>query len=791
MLDLSFALKAPVVEALGWTLLHSLWQGAVVMLVLAVILGLTKDRQAHTRYGFSVAALSLMLFWSVLTFFNHYQHPSSLDLSGKELIVTEIEETFESAIVIREVPQAAESSLPFSWWAGWERVEAFMHAHGRLIAAAWLLGSLLFFLKWLGSLLYLHRVRRSSLNSVSGRWQRQLDKLARSMGILKPVLLVESVRVHTPMVLGHLKPIILLPVGMLTGMAPQQLEAILIHELAHVRRHDYYVNLVQSALEVMYFYHPAYWWISARIKDEREHCCDDIAVAVCGNAVTYARALNAVQSWNQPQEGPSLALAALGRKNHLLHRIKRLITPERSNERTYVAGKVVLSFLLLLSVWGLIWLDGVPEARAEEQDVASDWSFSIDMPEPVAPLAPLPPRPPAKPVPPLEPLAPNSPRGLVMPGLQYSKRLGQVFVDSPGGPYIYQFSPSEGGGGDFQFEFRFGQEDAQAFEEAYAEALRELERAHTEAMSHRHALREQIEQTKHKAEEVRSRGMRSEAYDESIRLMLKEFAMQEDEALRRAEEALALQEELMSTWGAQFQRSMGAAESYTWEWKTNEPREWDGSCDCKDDEARTQPINSVDELVAIFERRFQQQSQNYEEDAQVRVQRAEEVRQRLAELEQEQALHEQEAQLRQQERALHMQEQALRERERGLQREEAFRQRAEEKQEEQRRMEREQRAMEREQRAMLQEMERVKRDMEATHRDMEGRFQAMSKDLRENLEADGLVRSDEQDVTLQLNGDGMRVNGRRLNERQYLKYKNMLENHGFQVSPGSSIAFDF
>src|SRR5438045_2418615 len=116
-------------------------------------------------------------------------------------------------------------------------------------------------------------------------------RLAARLRVNRPVRLLQSALVHVPAVLGCVRPVILLPASALTGLTPLQLEALLAHELAHVRRYDYLVNLVQSVIETLLFYHPAVWWISARVRDEREHCCDDLAVAVCGDPHFYASAL--------------------------------------------------------------------------------------------------------------------------------------------------------------------------------------------------------------------------------------------------------------------------------------------------------------------------------------------------------------------------------------------------------------------------------------------------------------------------------------------------------------------
>ena len=162
------------------------------------------------------------------------------------------------------------------------------------------------------------------------------------------VQLLESTRVAVPMAVGWLRPAILLPVTALTGLPSDQLEAILAHELAHTRRYDYLVNLIQSAVETLLFYHPAVWWVSGRIRVEREHCCDDQAVAACGDRVLYARALAALEE----QRGSGWRLAPSARDGSLLARVRRLLGVSAPVERSAggLAGTLAMAVVVLLGI---------------------------------------------------------------------------------------------------------------------------------------------------------------------------------------------------------------------------------------------------------------------------------------------------------------------------------------------------------------------------------------------------------------------------------------------------------
>ena len=177
-------------------------------------------------------------------------------------------------------------------------------------------------------------------------WAESLARLKDRLRIDRPVRLLGSIRLQVPVVVGWLRPVILLPVTALTGLPSDQLEAILAHELAHIRRYDYLVNLVQSVVETLLFYHPAAWWISGRVRAEREHCCDDWAVEVCGDRLTYARALAAIEE----QRTAGWLLAPSARDGSLLDRVRRLlgVAPAQERPASGLAGTLALAAVALL-----------------------------------------------------------------------------------------------------------------------------------------------------------------------------------------------------------------------------------------------------------------------------------------------------------------------------------------------------------------------------------------------------------------------------------------------------------
>jgi GWxTD domain-containing protein len=213
-------------------------------------------------------------------------------------------------------------------------------AAGVCIVCVWQLGG------WISA----RRLRRRGVCCAPEHWQKQLARLSARLRLARPVQLLESCLADTPLVLGHFRPVILMPIGLLTRLPAGQIEAILLHELAHIRRHDYLVNLVQRSVEALLFYHPAVWWISGVIRAERENCCDDVVVAMSGDAHEYAVALAALEQNRWPHNEP--AIAATG--GSLVKRIHRLLYPKQPNgpwTPLFAAAILLTGVTVTLTAW--------------------------------------------------------------------------------------------------------------------------------------------------------------------------------------------------------------------------------------------------------------------------------------------------------------------------------------------------------------------------------------------------------------------------------------------------------
>ena len=254
-------------EVAGMTIVHFLWQGTVVAAAVALVLAMLDRRGARERYAVSLAGMIAMLAAPVITFYTVFR-------SGGEA---------SGAIPGDLAMPEAMSALS---------LEQFLAPLLPWIAVFWLTGAATLQLRLLIQWMTVQQLRRSARSESPERWQFMVDELRRRLGISRAVKIAESALVAVPSVAGSLRPIILMPAGVMSALTPAMLRGIIAHELAHIRRHDYAVNLLQNVFESLLFFHPAVWWLSHRIRVEREFCCDDLALAHCGDRAEYARALH-------------------------------------------------------------------------------------------------------------------------------------------------------------------------------------------------------------------------------------------------------------------------------------------------------------------------------------------------------------------------------------------------------------------------------------------------------------------------------------------------------------------
>ena len=360
-------------QRVGWALIHFLWQGAAVALLLAVALGLLRNRSAQARWVLSCAALALMAVLPVATgLMVSVESPGRQGLApaagtadGIPAPPSKLADPAVGSVsfpppglardpgAVRATPPAVQPAA-----VSWPRqLRGAIQPTLPWAILAWLSGVTLMSVWHLGGWLAVRRMKRLGTRPVAPAILEVLARLLPRLRIRRPVRLLESVRVAVPLVLGWLRPVILLPVGALTGLTPQQLEAILAHELAHIRRWDSLVLALQAVMETLLFYHPAVWWVSRRIRQESEQCCDDLAVGICGDRRGYAHALAKVAEFGS--RGPALAAGATGGK--LLPRIRRLLgagrpAPACKKSIAWLVGGMAL--LVPVILW-LAWLSSL------------------------------------------------------------------------------------------------------------------------------------------------------------------------------------------------------------------------------------------------------------------------------------------------------------------------------------------------------------------------------------------------------------------------------------------------
>jgi len=300
------------VDLAGMALLHFMWQGTLIGAAAALLLQLLRGRSPQTRYAVACGALLMMLATPAITAVTLARAPGPRRLpsptTATRSFIPALPVPLDGARVDANRESVSHVSDTGTSWL-------------RIVVAIWMIGVVALFTRVAGAWWSVRNLQRGSMAAAPSRFQARAQHLASRLGLHRMLRVVDSIDVDTPTVVGWLKPVILLPVAALANLTPEQVDAILAHELAHIRRHDFLVNLVQIAAETGLFYHPAVWWVSSRIRAEREHCCDEIATSVCRDAIAYAEALVELEQWRT--DTAPLALTATG--GPLLIRIRRIL----------------------------------------------------------------------------------------------------------------------------------------------------------------------------------------------------------------------------------------------------------------------------------------------------------------------------------------------------------------------------------------------------------------------------------------------------------------------------------
>ncbi len=370
-----------IAYALGWTVVHSIWQGLAIGMLIATLFWVLKHKSPRLRYYLGMFALLLMTVVSALTFLNLYEAAEWSVESLRQ--VSPLLDNIGLGQVNEEV------SLTTI-----KQIELFVSGHTNGIVLFWMLGVLFFALKLLGGYLYLIFMRKHSEALNLLRLNTLLLSIQQKLKIKRQIHLANSDFIQSPMVIGCLKPLVLFPVGLVNQLSMKELESILAHELAHIYRLDYLSNILQSIVEVLFYYHPVVWWISASVREEREASCDDIAVSIGGDPLLYAKSLLALQEY--AQKPPILALSFTGKKKLLLNRVQRILNhPQNKNN---IMEKLSIMFLLFIMLSVMSMSKAEKTAFSESNTpVPVDSYFNVLQGDTIPPSPPTPPSPPSPP----------------------------------------------------------------------------------------------------------------------------------------------------------------------------------------------------------------------------------------------------------------------------------------------------------------------------------------------------------------------------------------------------------
>jgi bla regulator protein BlaR1 len=323
-------------HALGATLFHSLWLGVILALLAGLVMFTTRKASATMRYNLLTICLALFVVAISVTFYKELQRP--IDATQSNIV-------HQTGINLPTVitNQPAISNVQHDMYSGLNKVLILWNAYAYQIVLIWFLIICGKSIQLVVGLNGVYHLRNHKTYAAGKKWDEKLTELAGKLCLSQPVKLMQSGIAQVPMVVGHFKPLILIPLGLINGLSNAEVEAILSHELAHIKRKDYLVNLLQSFIEIVFFFNPAVLWVSQLIKTEREHCCDDLAIACVNDRKNYVQALIVCQEFKQ--RAPAYAMAVTGRKGSLLHRASRMLF--NTNSTLNKMEKTILTIALV------------------------------------------------------------------------------------------------------------------------------------------------------------------------------------------------------------------------------------------------------------------------------------------------------------------------------------------------------------------------------------------------------------------------------------------------------------
>ena len=346
-----------IAKAISWMLIHSLWLGLIAAIFAGIVIISTGRSNPRLRYNLLCSLFAVYLFSVVITFIIQVNvAEEKLPIFSAVPAISSVSESGNSVSTIAPGKINAENFI--------DRFVAYFNANASMVVLIWAIFFIGKSIKLFGGIYYTHRIKTLKVRQPDRSWREKILKLSNILGIKQQVTLLESGIIKVPMAVGLLKATILVPIGLLNNMPADQVESILVHELAHIKRRDYLVNMMQGLVETVFFFNPAILWISSLIHEEREACCDDIVINHLPQKNSYLEALVSFHEYNFTSTKYVMAFA--GRRNFLLGRVHRLITNE--NKKLNIPEKLVLILgLSVLMAFGLISGNNQPDTESKKQ----------------------------------------------------------------------------------------------------------------------------------------------------------------------------------------------------------------------------------------------------------------------------------------------------------------------------------------------------------------------------------------------------------------------------------------
>ena len=362
---------------ISWALFDSLWQGALVAAGLYLLLFLFRHKKPQLRYILACLAMLTVLALSVNSFLS-YADPGRATTSVAPTETSPQTDISETSVLNSEAAPGAQISTPLTL-----KIKDTLNPW---LFFVWLTGVLFISLYHLAGWYRTRGLLTKGVEEFEPGLQDRLSELIQKVGVKKPVRIVKSLIANIPCVVGWVKPMVLIPVGVLSGLTEDELEMIIIHELAHIRRHDVLINYLQAVMETLFFFNPAVWLISQRIRVEREHCCDDTAVQISGDKMKYAKALTNLEE----TRSLSAHLSPAANSGSLLERIRRITAGTGPERRT---GSVIVNLLSVIFLVGAVFtvqsilpdrvtaevnLTPVEAFEVQDDDIRGAWEIDDD-----------------------------------------------------------------------------------------------------------------------------------------------------------------------------------------------------------------------------------------------------------------------------------------------------------------------------------------------------------------------------------------------------------------------------